>query len=247
MAAGVSAGAAQRVTKPELVEMVSEAAQRGADVSTAERPELDLRVVLLTVSDGGLLVALPGADTGRGLPRGFAQPSEPLDSAARRIVRDATGVQDQYLEQLYTLSVREPPPWTVIISYMGLVCSAQGEAAPNAGLWHNAAQPPPLSPADRMVLEYALVRLRAKLGYTNLAIFLLPPVFTLTELQSAYETILGRLLDKRNFRRRVIASGMVAATEGTRRIGSHRPAALYRFQPGHDPETYLTPPWAEGV
>jgi 8-oxo-dGTP diphosphatase len=105
---------------------------------------------------------------------------------------------------------------------------------------------PALSEADRMVVDYAVVRLRAKLGYTTIAFHLLPETFTLTELQSAYETILDRPLDKRNFRRRMIASGMLEATDAKRRDGSHRPAALYRFRAEHDHAAYLTPPWADG-
>ncbi|MER3486816.1 MAG: NUDIX hydrolase, partial [Chloroflexota bacterium] len=94
---------------------------------------------------------------------------------------------------------------------------------------------PPLSETDRKVIDYALMRLRAKIGYTNIAFHLLKDTFTLTELQKAYETILGRRLDKRNFRRRVIASGILEATPNKRRDGSHRPAALYRFRAEHDP------------
>jgi 8-oxo-dGTP diphosphatase len=104
-----------------------------------------------------------------------------------------------------------------------------------------------LSSTDRMVVEYALVRLRAKLGYTNIAFHVLPERFTLSELQETYETILARRLDKRNFRRRMIASGILLSTGDQRREGSHRPATLYRFKPGDDRETYLTPPWADGA
>ena len=98
-----------------------------------------------------------------------------------------------------------------------------------------------------MVVDYALMRLRAKLGYTNVAFHLLPEQFTLSELQETYETILARRLDKRNFRRRMIASGILLETEAKRREGSHRPATLYRFRPTDDRESYLTPPWAEGA
>jgi 8-oxo-dGTP diphosphatase len=106
------------------------------------------------------------------------------------------------------------------------------------------------SDADHQVLDYAVMRLRAKLGYTTIAFHLLPTTFTLTELQVAYETILGRRLDKRNFRRRMIASGILAATNDKRRDGSHRPAALYQFHAEQDATAYLTPPWsgpAEGA
>jgi 8-oxo-dGTP diphosphatase len=202
---------------------------------------------LFTVADRRLYVALPDEGTGAQLPRGLPSPAEPLDSAARRIVLEATGVHEQYLEQLYTLSVREPPAWTIIVSYMGLVCSAPGLVATRGRVWRDVAALPPVSTADRMVIGYALVRLRAKLGYTNVAFHLLPERFTLPELQETYETVLARRLDKRNFRRRMIASGILLATDEKRREGSHRPATLYRFRPTDDRETYLTPPWAEGA
>jgi 8-oxo-dGTP diphosphatase len=210
-------------------------------------PAVDLRVVLFTVADGHLYVALPADGAATRLPRGLPSPAEPLDSAARRIVHEATGVREQYLEQLYTLSVREPPAWTIIVSYMGLVSSAPRLVATRGEVWRDVATLPSLSTADRMVVDYALVRLRAKLGYTNVAFHLLPERFTLPELQETYETVLARRLDKRNFRRRMIASGILLATDEKRREGSHRPATLYRFRPTDDRETYLTPPWAEGA
>jgi len=215
----------------------------------AATPRLDIRVVLFTIADGALLVALEGEGGGEHLPRGLPTPSELLDTSARRIVREATDLHEQYLEQLYTLSMQGDEGWTVIVSYMGLIGSgqAQREAHPASGsraAWHPITALPLLTAADRMVAEYALLRLRAKLGYTNIAFHLLPETFTLSELQQAYETILGRPLDKRNFRRRVIASGILEQTAGKRREGSHRPAALYRFRAEHDPATYLTPSWA---
>jgi 8-oxo-dGTP diphosphatase len=210
---------------------------------------LDVRVVLFTVADGALLVALQAEDAGLRLPRGRPAPGEPLDGAARRIVHEATGLAEQYMEQLYTLSVPEGPDWTVIISYMALIVS---EAGPRPGppladgtSWRPATDPSTLGAADRMVLDYARLRLQAKIGYTTIAFHLLSPTFTLTELQGAYEAVLGRSLDKRNFRRRVIAAGILAPTADKRRDGSHRPAALYRFRAEHDREAYLTPPWAE--
>jgi 8-oxo-dGTP diphosphatase len=209
-------------------------------------PAVDVRAVLFTVSDGLLLVALERDGDDWRLPRGVPSPAEPLDSAARRIIRQTTDLQEQYLEQLYTFSIGEPPAWTVIVGYIALICAGQRAPAVAGANWHDSAALPVLSDTDRMVVEYALVRLRAKIGYTNIAFHLLPETFSLTELQSAYETILGRRLDKRNFRRRVIASGILAATDAKRREGSHRPAALYRFRAEHDPATYLTPPRTDG-
>jgi 8-oxo-dGTP diphosphatase len=209
-------------------------------------PAVDIRVVLFAVVDGRLVVALRRDQNGGAcIPRGFPGPDEGLDGEARRIVREGAGGGDgqPYLEQLYTLSIDGSPGWTIIVSYLGLAIGGDG-ADPGGGWWVPVDDVPPLAEADRMVLDYALVRLRAKIGYTTIAFHLLPPTFTLRELQDAYEAILGRPLDKRNFRRRVAAAGFLEATSLKRRDGSHRPAVVYRFRADHDPATYLTPPWS---
>ncbi|HEY8445902.1 MAG TPA: NUDIX domain-containing protein [Thermomicrobiales bacterium] len=209
------------------------------------KPAVDVRVVLFTIAAGELLVALEEAAAGFRLPRDYPAPGEPLDGAARRIVQETTGLTPHYHEQLYTLSVGQPPTWKVVVSYIALLCSDAQPPAAAGARWHPVGDLPSLSETDQKVIGYALIRLRAKIGYTNIAFHLLPETFTLTELQSAYETILGRRLDKRNFRRRVTASGILEPTDRKRRDGSHRPAALYRFRAEHDPATYLTPPWAD--
>ena len=106
---------------------------------------------------------------------------------------------------------------------------------------------PEMNPVDRKIVDYALLRLRAKLGYTTIAFHLLPPSFSLSDLQIVYEAVLDHEVDKRNFRRRIHAAGVLEGTGVTRREGSHRPARLYRFRAGHDAETYLTPGWAFGT
>jgi 8-oxo-dGTP diphosphatase len=207
---------------------------------------VDVRVVLFTLSNGDLLVGTPVNATPGGLPRGVPAQGESLDAAARRIVRDAMHIHEQYLEQLSTLSVTEAPDrWSIIVGYIALVCSTGEPVSSPSVAWSpvDALRNP--NDSDRMVIDYAVLRLRAKLGYTNIAFHLMPSQFTLTELQSAYETILDRRLDKRNFRRRMIASGILEETSEKRRDGSHRPAALYRFRADLDTASYLTPPWSE--
>jgi 8-oxo-dGTP diphosphatase len=211
-----------------------------------EHPTVDVRAVLFTVAQGELLVAVNHTVEGPVLPRDLPTEGESLDTAARRIVRDSTKIPEQYLEQLYTLNVTESAErWSIIVSYIALICSSARPDATGSITWEAADSLTGLSEADRMVLDYAIVRLRAKLGYTNIAFHLLPEAFTLTELQLAYETILGRRLDKRNFRRRMIASGILMATNDKRRDGSHRPAALYRSHAEQDATAYLTPPWSD--
>ena len=98
-----------------------------------------------------------------------------------------------------------------------------------SGRWQRAVELDRLSTGDALVFEYALFRVEPKLDYTTIGFNLLPDEFTLSELQSAYETVLDRKLDKRNFRRRMSALGILTVTGSTRRDGSHRPARLYRY------------------
>lgn len=203
---------------------------------------VDLRDVLLTVANGELLVAALPAGSRWQLPRGFPFPGVPLDAAARALIHETTSVQEQYLEQLYTLSVRDGDRWIVVVSYLALIASS-GAPPLSTAEWLPVTSID-LSDADKMVLDYAIVRLRAKFGYSTIAFHLMPESFTLSELQALYETVVGTSLDKRNFRRRVVAASMLEATTEKRRDGSHRPAQLYRFRAGHDPAAYLTPSWA---
>lgn len=216
----------------------------GGNVAVAA---VDVRVVLFTVTDGGLRVALDDRGIRPRLPRSAPAPSASLDAEARRIVQKTTGVREHYLEQLYTLNARDENGWAVIVSYLGLVRSGADELPAPAGGWHAVADVPSIGETDARVIDYAVLRLRAKLGYTTIAFHLLPPTFTLSELQGTYEAILGRTLDKRNFRRRVIAAAILEATGAQRRDGSHRPALLYRARATDDRETFLTPTWAEKV
>ncbi len=215
------------------------------DGGTPQPPTVDLRIVLFTVAGGRLCLAFQDSDDRIRLPREELRPNENLDTEARRIVH-ATGLREQYLEQLYTLSVQESGDWSLIVSYLGLICSGREPAPSFLGIWHDADDLPALSRADGMVVDYAKFRLRAKLGYTTIAFHFLPGSFTLSDVQGTYEAVLGRKLDKRNFRRRMSAAGIIEPLTDKRREGSHRPALLYRSRVPHDRETYLTPAWTEG-
>jgi len=206
---------------------------------------VDVRVVFFALIGGRLVVALRNGDDQLCLPRGWPVSDESLDAAARRIAHDEIGLSDRYLEQLYTFSVEDEIDWTVVITYVGLVGS-DASAGSRPGIEWVPAEPGVLcSEIDGRVIDYARTRLRAKLGYTTIALYLLPPAFTFRDLQSTYETVLDQPLDKRNFRRRLLATGMLERTEEVSRQGSHRPAALYRFRPTDDQERYLTPAWDE--
>jgi 8-oxo-dGTP diphosphatase len=217
------------------------------DPATGNRsaPAIDLRAVIFSISDGRLRIRLRDQDSRLRVPAASPEEGVSLDFSARELVYATLDHTEQYLEQLYTLSLQESEGWTVVVSYIALVSSSRFPLHDEGGAWYSANDLSALDEGDRMVIEYALMRLRAKLSYTTIAFHMLPEDFTLSELQNAYETILGQKLDKRNFRRRMSSSGILSLTGSTRREGSHRPARLYRFRSDRDPTNYLTPPWTQ--
>lgn len=157
-----------------------------------------------------------------------------LDDAARRELRASTGLQPAYLEQLFTFGApsRDPGAHVVSVAYMALIADPLLVGAPSAkyraGRWFDVSELPRLAYDHSLVARYALGRLKSKLEYTNIAYTLLPRTFTFAELEELYSVILNRPLDRRNFRRRILAMGLLKRLAAQRR-GPHRPAALYSF------------------
>ncbi len=200
-------------------------------------PAVAVIVVIFTVDGGELQVLLisRSAAPSRGmwsLPGGVLAHDESLDEAASHKLRDETGVTDVYLEQLYTFHDLDDQH-SVAVAYFALVDSRQAQLAPRR-TWRPAWLPiaglPRLAFDNNRVIDYALQRLRAKLDYSNVAYSLLPPYFTLSQLQRVYEAILSRPLDKRNFRKRTLSLGIIEPTGRTATEGAHRPAQLYAFR-----------------
>jgi hypothetical protein len=215
---------------------------RTADSRTDEQQFVTaarVSLVLITVSNSMLLVAVSNA-LGPELPARFPNQGDSLDEVAQSQLSQLVGSGRGYMEQLYTFSFDEGSQTGIVVSYLALT-----SGAPELGSewsWRPLEETRgKLSHADRIVLDYAIVRLRAKIGYTTIAFHLMPESFSLSDLQQTYETILGRPLDPRNFRRRVVSSRLLQAENRLRREGSHRPAALYRFAGNHDPASFLTP------
>lgn len=196
-------------------------------------------VVIFTIRDDALQVLLRRRDSEVSdgalwaLPGGYVTDCEPLDHCAQRALVEQTGLTDVYLEQLYTFGQPERHPGTRVISvaYYALVSGdrrADFESG-HWGAWWNAGRLPDLYLDHQRIVHAARERLKAKLEYSTIAFQLMPDYFTLSELQSVYETIYDRPVDKRNFRKRVLALEHVAATDRKRRNGSHRPARLYQY------------------
>jgi 8-oxo-dGTP diphosphatase len=198
-------------------------------------------VVILTVSDGQLKALLikrarPPFQDSWALPGGFLQAEETLEQAASRVLHAKAGVDDVYVEQLYTFDSldRDVRAHIPSVAYFALVPEAnlriqQSDSTEQPKLF-NTNELPQLAFDHNQIAEYALNRLRSKLGYTSIVFSLLPGLFTLTQLQQTYETVLDRSLDKRNFRKKFLSLGLIEATGETIISGRQRPAQLYRFR-----------------
>ena len=170
------------------------------------------------------------------VPGGIIGQAETSEQAARRILTTQTGVSDAHLEQLATFDdpKRDKLRRVISVAYVALVASEKVILKTTEKYaevrWWPTSKLPPLAYDHKDMVAVGVSRLQAKLEYTNVAWSLLPAQFTLTELQEIYEIILGRPVDKRNFRRRVLDLGIVVGT-GTKRMGgAHRPAELYAFK-----------------
>jgi 8-oxo-dGTP diphosphatase len=201
---------------------------------------VDVAVFTVLAERLQLLLVAPGSGPFAGqwaLPGGRVRTDESLDDAARRELAAQTGVRDVYLEQLYTFGApqRDPQDRVVSVAYFALIAhggrfqEAERSDKYAAVAWQPVGRLPPLAYDHRTVVDTALARLRAKLAYTNLVYGLLPARFTVGELQAIYEAILGRRLDRRNFRRKILSVGLLRRLAHQRR-GAHRPATLYAFR-----------------
>ena len=170
------------------------------------------------------------------IPGGFMRKNESLEDAARRELKEETGVgKGFHMTQIGTWSDPKRDPrgrvittaFAALVDYTRLKPKAATDAA-NVG-WFPARVPPkPLAFDHQDILKQSVAWLEKALYDTRVVDALLPETFTLSELQDVHEAILGEKLDKRNFRKRILASGTITEAKGMRR-GKHRPAQLYRF------------------
>ncbi len=205
-----------------------------------ERQNVTVDLVIFTVRDRMLKLLLiergePPFQGSWALPGGFVRKDESLEDSARRELLEETGVRDIYLEQLYTFGDpgRDPRTRVITVAYFAIIASdrqmlhASADAAD--ARWFSITDLPKLAFDHDRIVDYAIERLRNKLEYTTVGFQLLPDQFTLTELQNVYEIILGKQLDKRNFRKKILSLEIIQPTGDTKMDGVHRPARLYRF------------------
>lgn len=192
-------------------------------------------VVVLTVREARLevlLARLPGNQWH--LPGGPVTGDATVEESAVGALAAQTGIRGVELEQLYTFDRAAGAGLSV--AHLALVAADRHPITPGPAVvevrWFGMDDVPALDPDTAEVLTYGHTRLRAKAAYAPIALRLLPEVFTLGELQTAYEAVLGRELDTRNFRRDVLAGGLLTDAGSVRAEGPGRPARLYRSTGG---------------
>lgn len=194
-------------------------------------------LAVFTLQDGNLSVLLTMAKSGAfknmpALPGGLIGPEEKVEVAAKRILKEALSSSDFYTEQLYTFGDprRDPVGRVVSVAYLILLPWNKAKILIKRGAqWVRVNNLPELAYDHNLIVKTAVKRLQGKLTYTNIIFGLMPEEFTLTELQSVYENILGKSLDKRNFRKKIFALKILKKLSKKRRGEKYRPAQLYSF------------------
>lgn len=205
------------------------------------KPSVTVDILLFTVADNDLKILLikrnlPPFKGSWALPGGFVHINESLEEAALRELKEEGNVDNVYLEQLFTFGDprRDPRSRVITVTYLALSDSSSwnirsGGDAGEATL-HSIKKLPTLAFDHRKIVDYGIERLRAKIGYSNIVMGLLGDEFTLTDLQKKHEVILGHALDKRNFRKKILSTGVIMPVGKKSDRGAHRPAELYKFK-----------------
>lgn len=204
------------------------------------RPSLTVDCVIFGLDESSRLKVLlikRGHDPYIGtwaLPGGFVDMNEPLEEAALRELKEETGISDVFIEQLYTIGTpnRDPRGRVVTVVYFALINLVEHKIGADSDAqdvrWFPIDALPQLAFDHAEIMNMAIERLRGKVRYQPIGFELLAQSFTLTQLQKLYETILGKELNKRNFRTKILKMNILKEGAILRGV-AHRPAQLYSF------------------
>lgn len=203
---------------------------------------LAVDIVCFRVREGALEILLGKIDSDTNTYKGqwahiggLIRVTETAEQAIERLFSDKAGIDSIYKEQLYTFSTinRDPRGRVVSVAYIALT-DGDGvqdlEKARVETMWCRVSKLPKLAYDHDEITKVALERLQSKIIYTDIARHLTPKEFTLTDLQKVYESVMGEPMDKRNFRKRILALDILKDTKRTLKKGVMRPATLYTFK-----------------
>jgi 8-oxo-dGTP diphosphatase len=163
----------------------------------------------------------------------LVRPEEDLDNASYRVLVDRTGLEDVYLEQVYTFGEvsRHPAGRVITTAYYSLINikDHQLKLSHNELHWHDVNEISTLAFDHKKILDTCLKRLQSKIEEHPIVFNLLPEKFSLRELQNLYEAILGVKMDRRNFRKKFFLMNWLEDMNELEQDVPHRPGKLYRF------------------
>lgn len=169
------------------------------------------------------------------IPGGFVLNHESLEEAVERELKEETGVFINYMEQLYTFGAvdRDPRERIISVAYYGLIrpdgFQLQADTDAEDARWFDINKLPDLAFDHDRILKAAIQRLRGKITYEPVGFELLDRKFPFSDLEKLYTTLLGREIDRRNFRKKIKSFGILDELDEKRSIGAGRPASLFQF------------------
>lgn len=204
-------------------------------------PSITVDIVIFTIQDNRLKVLLVNRKQepfkgSPALPGGFLKEDETTLDTVKRILQDKVGIQNVYTEQLFTFDdlKRDPRGPVISIAYFSIIpfesIILQESEHTETPHFVDINILPKLAFDHKKIISYAVERLQSKLEYTNVSYSLLPKEFTLTDLQKIYEAVLGRPMDKRNFRKKFLQLNLIEETGKMSPKGRQRPAKMHRFK-----------------
>jgi len=205
-----------------------------------ERPALATDCVIFGFDGGELKLLLTEREREPfknkwALPGGFVFMNETTEEAARRLLLEKAGIRPSFIEQLYTFSEidRDPRERIVSVAYYTLVNKHQYELIAGRDTlkaeWIELSRLPKLAFDHSKIVRMAIQRLKGKVSYKPIGFELLDEKFTLSQLQSLYESILEEVIDKRNFRKKILGMGFLKALEEKEKNVAHKAARYYSF------------------
>lgn len=165
---------------------------------------------------------------------GFLRHDESIDEAAKRVLKELTGLENVYMEQIGVFGEIDRDPGERVLSavYYALINIDEYDrelVQKHNAHWVKINELPPLIFDHPQMVSKARELMKQKAEMEPIGFNLLPKLFTLTQLQSLYEAIFGEVIDKRNFRKKIAEMGFIEKTDKIDKSTSKRGAALYKF------------------